>query len=42
MSFLLSSFDGFIGWLVLAWTIVIGWPLYHFYLRRTPAMRSSG
>ena len=42
MSFLLSSFDGFIGWLVLAWTIVIGWPLYHFYLRRPPAMRSSG
>jgi membrane protease YdiL (CAAX protease family) len=35
MSFLLSGFDGFVGWLVLAWTLVIGWPLYQFYLRRS-------
>jgi uncharacterized protein len=34
LSFLLSSFDGFVGWLVLAWILVIGWPLYRFYLRR--------
>jgi hypothetical protein len=35
LSFLLSSFDGFVGWLVLAWTIAIGWPLYRFYARRS-------
>jgi hypothetical protein len=37
LSFLLSNFDGFVGWLVLAWTIAIGWPLYRFYLRRQDA-----
>jgi hypothetical protein len=42
LSFLLSSFDGFVGWLVLAWTIVIGWPLYHFYVRRTGSIRHVG
>ena len=35
MSFLLSSFDGFVGWLVLLWTIVIAIPLYRFYVRRS-------
>jgi membrane protease YdiL (CAAX protease family) len=35
LSFLLSSFDGFVGWLVLAWTVAIGWPLYRFYVRRS-------
>lgn len=42
LSFLLSGFDGFVGWLVLAWTLVIGWPLYHFYVRRTAAIRYAG
>jgi hypothetical protein len=42
MSFLLSGFDGFVGWLVLAWTIVIGWPLYQFYVRRTTPIRRAG
>jgi membrane protease YdiL (CAAX protease family) len=42
LSFLLSSFDGFVGWLVLAWTIVIGWPLYRFYLRRTRSIQHVG
>jgi hypothetical protein len=42
MSFLLSAFDGFVGWLVLAWTLVIGWPLYHYYVRRTPPIRHAG
>jgi uncharacterized protein len=37
LSFLLSSFDGFVGWLVLAWTVVIGWPLYRLYVRRCAA-----
>ena len=34
LSFLLSQFDGFIGWLVLAWTIVLGVVLVRFYGRR--------
>jgi membrane protease YdiL (CAAX protease family) len=42
MSFLLSGFDGFVGWLVLAWIIVIGWPLYQFYIRRTKPIRHAG
>jgi uncharacterized protein len=42
MSFLLSGFDGFVGWLVLAWIIVIGWPLYQFYIRRTQPIRHAG
>jgi CAAX protease family protein len=35
LSFLLSQFDGFIGWLVLAWTILTGVVLIRFYARRT-------
>jgi uncharacterized protein len=34
MGFLLSRFDGFVGWLVLAWTILLGVGLRYFYLRR--------
>jgi len=34
LSFLLSRFDGFVGWLVLAWTIVLGFALWRFYARR--------
>jgi len=37
LSFLLSRFDGFIGWLVLAWTVVLGMALSIFYVRRTLA-----
>jgi|SRR5579872_5448632 len=41
LSFLLSRFDGFVGWLVLGWTIVLGWVLKRFYQRRMsdPARR---
>lgn len=35
LSFLLSQFDGFIGWLVLAWTIVLGVGLNWLYSRRS-------
>jgi CAAX protease family protein len=42
MSFLLSGFDGFVGWLVLFWTLLIGWPLYQFYLRRREPTRHAG
>ena len=34
LSFLLSQFDGFVGWLVLAWTVVLGFALNWFYARR--------
>lgn len=35
LSFLLSQFDGFVGWLVLAWTVVLGVALLRFYAART-------
>lgn len=41
LAFLLSKFDGFVGWLVLAWIAVIGWGLYVFYGRRTSAQSHS-
>src|SRR3984893_15218241 len=34
LGFLLSRFDGFVGWLVLAWTAVLAVPLWRFYSRR--------
>jgi uncharacterized protein len=34
LAFLLSSFDGFVGWLVLAWTVLLGIILQRFYRRR--------
>ena len=36
LRFLLSQFDGVVGWLVLAWTLVIGAVLWRFYSRRKP------
>jgi uncharacterized protein len=38
-AFLLSRFDGFVGWLVLAWTVALAVPLWRFYLRRTARVR---
>jgi membrane protease YdiL (CAAX protease family) len=35
LSFLLSKFDGFIGWLVFAWTVLTGVVLVRMYARRT-------
>jgi uncharacterized protein len=32
--YLMSSYDGFIGWMVLAWTVVIGAALWWWYGRR--------
>jgi membrane protease YdiL (CAAX protease family) len=32
--FLLSAFDGLVGWMMLAWTVVIGFALHRFYARR--------
>src|SRR5262249_21370749 len=34
LSFLLSQFDGFIGWFVLVWTIILGLGLNLFYGKR--------
>jgi len=36
MRFLLSQFDGVVGWLVLVWTTVIGTVLWRFYAKRNP------
>jgi membrane protease YdiL (CAAX protease family) len=33
-AWLMSEYDGFIGWMVLAWTLVIGWAVYLFYRPR--------
>lgn len=35
LSFLLSQFDGFVGWLVCAWTVLMGVVLVRFYSRQT-------
>ncbi len=37
LSFLLSQFDGFVGWLVLGWTVVLGFALLSFYRRHAVA-----
>ncbi len=37
LGFLLSDFDGFVGWLVLAWTVLLG-----FGLRRLYSARAAG
>jgi hypothetical protein len=37
LRFLVSEFDGVVGWLVLAWTIVIGIVIYRYYARRSSA-----
>jgi hypothetical protein len=34
VAFLMSDYDGFIGWMVLAWTFVIGGALVWWYRRR--------
>ena len=34
LGFLLSRFDGFVGWLVLAWTLALAVPLWRFYRAR--------
>jgi membrane protease YdiL (CAAX protease family) len=36
LAFLVSDFDGLVGWLVLAWTVVIAAILYFWYGRRRP------
>jgi membrane protease YdiL (CAAX protease family) len=40
LGFLLSRFDGFVGWLVLAWTLLLAVPLWRFYVARGARQRS--
>lgn len=40
LGFLLSRHDGFTGWLVLGWTVVLGLGLWQFYARRSSSARS--
>jgi membrane protease YdiL (CAAX protease family) len=43
LHFLLSQYDGFVGWLVLAWTVLMGLVLWRFYIaRRSPHALASG
>jgi membrane protease YdiL (CAAX protease family) len=35
LGFLLSRFDGFVGYLVLGWTLLLAWPLARVYARRS-------
>jgi membrane protease YdiL (CAAX protease family) len=35
LGFLLSRFDGFVGWLVLGWTLLLAVPLWRFYAARS-------
>jgi len=34
-SWLMGEYDGFIGWMVLGWTLVIGWAIYLLYRRKS-------
>jgi uncharacterized protein len=40
LGFLLSRFDGFVGWLVLAGTVLLAVPLWRFYALRSARTRS--
>ena len=42
LAFLLSRFDGYVGWLVLAWTIVLGLGAYGLYARRAATPVRAG
>ncbi|HEV2227756.1 MAG TPA: CPBP family intramembrane glutamic endopeptidase [Steroidobacteraceae bacterium] len=41
LGFLLSRFDGFVGWLVLGWTVLLAVPLWRFYSRRSARARTQ-
>ena len=41
LAFLLSRFDGFVGWLVLAWTVLLAFPVWRFYVARNAAAGNS-
>jgi membrane protease YdiL (CAAX protease family) len=41
LAFLLSRFDGFVGWLVLAWTLLLAVPVWRFYVARSAGRKSA-
>jgi uncharacterized protein len=41
LGFLLSQFDGFVGWLVFGWTVLLTVPLWRFYVARSADARSA-
>lgn len=41
LRFLLSRFDGVVGWMVLGWTLVIGVVVHRFYARRSATAGAS-
>ena len=41
LSFLLSRFDGFVGWLVFGWTLLLAVPLWRFYATRTARVHTQ-
>jgi uncharacterized protein len=41
LGFLLSRFDGFVGWLVFAWTLLLAVPIWRLYIRRTAAIANK-
>jgi CAAX protease family protein len=41
LGFLLSRFDGFVGWLVLAATLLLAVPLWRFYVARSAGARAQ-
>src|SRR6516165_867837 len=41
LGFLLSRFDGFVGWLVLAWTALLALPLWRFYAARAAQLNRA-
>jgi len=40
LSFLLSRFDGFVGWLVLGWTLALAVPLWRLFAARARVQRA--
>ncbi len=41
LGFLLSRFEGFVGWLVLAWTLLLALPVWRFYVARDAGRKSQ-
>src|ERR1700741_5167785 len=42
LGFLLSRFDGFVGWLVLLWTVLLAVPVWRLYLARAKRVTRAG
>jgi uncharacterized protein len=42
VAFLMSDYDGFIGWMVLAWTFAIGWAIWWWYRKAAGGRKVPG